>query len=145
MKRFALLALLVAACSTTAPAARRTAPPVQEETPGPLPNIAGEWVVTQGDAPKVVWTIEQNGQLITGTIKLQEDSGLPIAPQPVHGQWTAYGTTWKGRMEAPDGILTYQDGALLFCPTVGSAIGCRVGTLKGASPGPSGRPPLIPG
>jgi hypothetical protein len=142
MKRLAWLVLLVAACTTTPPPVRKAAP---EETAGPLPNIAGEWIVTQGDAPKVIWTIEQSGQLITGTIKPVDDAGLPIAAQPIHGQFVQYGTTWQGRMEAPDGILTYESGALRFCPTVGSAIGCRIGQPKGATPGPSGRPPLLPG
>lgn len=143
MKCLTVIALLLAACTAPAPAARR-ATPAAEPTP-PMPGIAGDWIVTQGDAPKVVWSIQQDGATLTGTIAPVEASGLPIAPQPIHGAFQAYGTGWRAQMEAPDGVLTVEDGVLRFCPTVGSAVGCRIGVPKGASPGPSDRPILIPG
>jgi hypothetical protein len=145
MKRLVWFALLLAACANPAPAMRRASSAPPEPTPAPLPAIAGDWVVSEGDHPKVVWTIQQDGQLITGSIKPVEESGLPIAAQPIHGQFVAYGAGWQGRMESPDGTLTVEDGLLRFCPTVGSAIGCRTGVPKGATPGPSGKPPLIHG
>ncbi|MNY64063.1 hypothetical protein D3C86_2011110 [compost metagenome] len=95
--------------------------------------MSGEWRLGSKDgAFAEIWTIEQVGNALTGTI-VYDPAALPEgfanSPRDLYGQLIDNGGTWLALMQTPDGTLRVDsDQQFSFCLKNGST--CRTGLKR---------------
>jgi hypothetical protein len=143
MRRFLLLSLLLLpAC---VPGGARAPSPAElppTTYPTNVPDMTGEWVVkpNSGAYPEI-WTIQQSGNTLVGTITFDPSAipaGFANPPHDLFGSLQENGFGWIAQMQTPDGNLTLSDPyQFTFCPKPTGAQPCRIGLKRLRPPSPS--------
>lgn len=131
-----LIALLLILPACVPNAASRPASPSERPAtvlPEQVPDLSGEWHLgSKEGAFAEIWTIEQVGNALTGTI-VYDPAALPAgfanAPRDLYGQLIDNGGTWLALLQTPDGTLRVDsDQQFSFCLKNGST--CRTGLKR---------------